>query len=118
MSKREVEKQPLILLPPPSSAASALATGIHDRHASLACITGVDHGRCRDDFEVLEAVKAGKWEWPSHVSVSDSAKEFVAALLVVDPLERLTCEQALKHPWMQVCYGTVCTAVLVLLYGR
>lgn len=58
--------------------------------------------RDRDDFEVLEAVKAGKWEWPKHVSVSDSAKEFVAALLVVDPLKRLTCEQALKHPWMQV----------------
>lgn len=47
-------------------------------------------------------MKAGKWEWPKHVSVSDSAKEFVAQLLVVDPLERLTCEQALKHPWMQV----------------
>ncbi|CAN0417308.1 unnamed protein product, partial [Hapterophycus canaliculatus] len=58
----------------------------------------------RDDFEVLEAVKAGKWEWPERVSssVSEGAKAFVADLLVVDPAQRLTCEQALKHPWMQV----------------
>ncbi|CBJ30826.1 calcium-dependent protein kinase [Ectocarpus siliculosus] len=55
----------------------------------------------RDDFEVLEAVKAGTWEWPEHVSVSEEAKAFVAGLLVVDPAQRLTCEQALKHRWMQ-----------------
>ncbi|CAM9226548.1 unnamed protein product [Scytosiphon promiscuus] len=57
----------------------------------------------RDDFEVLEAVKAGKWEWPERVSasVSEGAKAFVAGLLVVDPAQRLTCELALKHSWMQ-----------------
>ncbi|CAM9628102.1 unnamed protein product, partial [Laminaria digitata] len=55
----------------------------------------------RDDFEVLEAVKEGLWEWPQHVSVSPMAKAFVAGLLVVDPSDRLTCEQALNHCWMQ-----------------
>lgn len=56
----------------------------------------------RNDFEVLEAVKAGMWEWPEGVSVSNTAKSFVAGLLVVDPVERLSCDQALKHDWMQV----------------
>ena len=56
----------------------------------------------RDDFEVLEAVKSAKWEWPKHVSISRTGKAFVAGLLVVDPANRLTSEQALNHPWMQV----------------
>lgn len=51
---------------------------------------------------MLEAVKEGLWEWPQHVSVSPMAKAFVAGLLVVDPSDRLTCEQALNHCWMQV----------------
>ena len=51
---------------------------------------------------MLEAVKEGLWEWPEHVSVSPMAKAFVAGLLVVDPSNRLTCEQALNHCWMQV----------------
>lgn len=56
----------------------------------------------RDDFEVLEAVKAGKWEWPKNVAVSSTGKDFVSRLLVVDPTERLTGEEALDHRWMKV----------------
>lgn len=63
----------------------------------------------RNDFEVLEAVKAGKWEWPDHVSVSPTGKAFVDGLLIVDPAKRLNCEQALNHPWMQV--GIFCPCV-------
>lgn len=33
-------------------------------------------------------------------ALSDMAKEFVQALLEVDPLKRLTVDQALKHPWI------------------
>lgn len=54
----------------------------------------------RDDFEVLEAVKAGEWAWPEGVNVSSMANSFVANLLVVDPSARLTAEQALTHPWL------------------
>jgi serine/threonine protein kinase len=31
--------------------------------------------------------------------VSDLAKDFISKLLVVEPTERLTAEQALEHPW-------------------
>lgn len=59
-------------------------------------------GIYRNDFEVLETVKEGKWDWPDHVSVSLTGKAFVNSLLIVDPGKRLNCEQALNHPWMQV----------------
>ncbi len=35
--------------------------------------------------------------WPS---VSNLAKDFVERILTVDPSERLTAGQALKHPWI------------------
>ncbi|CAJ1343804.1 unnamed protein product [Effrenium voratum] len=37
-------------------------------------------------------------EWRS---VSESAKDFVRKLLVVDPAERMGADQALQHPWIQ-----------------
>lgn len=58
-------------------------------------------------------MKAGTWEWPEHVSVSEEAKAFVAGLLVVDPAQRLTCEQALKHRWMQVCFDSFAIVCIV-----
>ncbi|XP_059843840.1 serine/threonine-protein kinase Chk2 [Hypanus sabinus] len=35
------------------------------------------------------------------VNVSETAKDLVKKLLVVDPEKRLSTEEALKHPWMQ-----------------
>lgn len=40
------------------------------------------------------------------------AKAFVAGLLVVDPSDRLTCEQALNHCWMQVGDSRLSAALL------
>jgi len=34
--------------------------------------------------------------------VSEDAKDFIEALLNVDPQQRLTCEQALVHKWMRI----------------
>ena len=45
----------------------------------------------RGDFEFI----APYWD-----PVSDSAKDLVRKLLVVDPKQRLTAEQALQHEWM------------------
>ncbi|XP_068268561.1 serine/threonine-protein kinase Chk2 isoform X2 [Nyctibius grandis] len=36
--------------------------------------------------------------------VSDTALDLVKKLLVVDPSKRLTTEEALEHPWLQVMY--------------
>ena len=33
--------------------------------------------------------------------VSDSAKDFIAHLLLVDPSNRLTVSQVLEHPWLR-----------------
>lgn len=33
-------------------------------------------------------------------AVSDSAKDLISKLLVVDPKKRLTAEQVLEHPWV------------------
>lgn len=33
--------------------------------------------------------------------VSSTARDFVRACLTVDPAKRLTCEQALEHPWLR-----------------
>lgn len=38
-------------------------------------------------------------------SVSFRAKEFILALLKVDPDNRLTAEQALRHPWLAEAGG-------------
>ncbi|KAG7229801.1 hypothetical protein INR49_012450 [Caranx melampygus] len=49
----------------------------------------------RDATRVLQMVLDGPWP-----SVSNLAKDFVERILTVDPSERLTAGQALKHPWI------------------
>ncbi|KAK7878244.1 hypothetical protein WMY93_031153 [Mugilogobius chulae] len=41
--------------------------------------------------------RAHLYPWPS---VSHQAKDFISALLCVDPSSRLTADQALQHPWV------------------
>ena len=36
-------------------------------------------------------------EW---THISQDAKEFIKALIVVDPGQRMNCEEALAHPWL------------------
>lgn len=51
--------------------------------------------------------------------VSGSAKDLIDHLLVVDPVQRYTCEQVLNHPWMTNTIGedrfVVCVSVCCLL---
>lgn len=35
--------------------------------------------------------------------VSPEAKEFISKLLVVDPDDRMSADQALAHPWLRRC---------------
>lgn len=56
-----------------------------------------------DDAEVFESVRTGEFDFPSPEwdEISESAKDFVAALLQVDPDDRMTAADALRHSWFK-----------------
>lgn len=53
------------------------------------------------DKEICKKVRDGKYTMSSDAwdEVSDEAKDLVKKLLTYDPKKRLSCAQALKHPW-------------------
>ena len=44
-------------------------------------------------------------------AVSDSAKDLVQKMLVVDVCGRITADDALKHPWIQVTSVHLCVFI-------
>jgi serine/threonine protein kinase len=55
-----------------------------------------------DQNELFKRIKAGVYEFHAEYwsSVSEEAKDLIRKLLTVNPLERLTAQQALGHPWL------------------
>jgi len=55
-----------------------------------------------DQNELFKRIKAGVYEFHEEYwgGVSAEAKDLISKLLVVNPLERLTAQQALEHPWL------------------
>jgi len=54
------------------------------------------------DKEVLAKIRAGKVHWSSKFKrLSENAQDFVKALLVVNPNDRLDAQGALEHPWVK-----------------
>ena len=53
-----------------------------------------------DDFELFEQVKNGRYTFePQYWSrISESAKDLIRQLLVVNPPQRLTASKCLEHP--------------------
>ncbi|KCV72870.1 calcium/calmodulin-dependent protein kinase I [Fonticula alba] len=55
-----------------------------------------------DQATLFQTIMAGVFdfhvEYWSHIS--DSAKDLIRRLLTVDPAQRLTAEEALRHPWI------------------
>ena len=53
---------------------------------------------------LFKKIKAGVYEFHADYwrNVSPEAKDLISNLLVVSPLNRLTVDQALAHPWMRV----------------
>ncbi|XP_038605693.1 calcium/calmodulin-dependent protein kinase type 1G isoform X2 [Tachyglossus aculeatus] len=54
------------------------------------------------ESKLFEKIKEGYYEFESPFwdDISESAKDFICHLLEKDPMERYTCEKALRHPWI------------------
>ncbi|XP_055345151.1 calcium/calmodulin-dependent protein kinase type 1-like isoform X2 [Paramacrobiotus metropolitanus] len=53
-----------------------------------------------DDLLVKNAVGEYEFDSPDWDDISEAAMDFIQHLLCVDPTERMTCEEALSHPWI------------------
>ena len=59
------------------------------------------HPFARDtEIETLAAILAGKLVMPEAPATSEAARDLVRSLLVIDPSERQTASQCLRHPWL------------------
>ena len=61
------------------------------------------------DEATYALIKNGDWEFDSKVfeKISSECKDLISKLLVVNPKERLTASQALKHPWFKTQNDTI-----------
>eukprot|EP00727_Mastigamoeba_balamuthi_P014495 m51a1_g9670 putative dynein heavy chain axonemal (5182) ;mRNA; r:1243469-1265072 len=59
-----------------------------------------------DTEELRQSISAGRYEFPDEPYVSELARDFIERLLRVDPAERLTALQALRHPWLLLEHAT------------
>jgi calcium/calmodulin-dependent protein kinase I len=53
-------------------------------------------------IELFEKITHAKYEFPEPEwnYISDTAKDFIKKLLVLDPKDRMTADQALEHPFL------------------
>lgn len=58
-----------------------------------------------DNEAIMKKVEKGKYDISKGVwkSVSAEAKDLIKKLLTYDPVDRISAEEALKHPWIQDC---------------
>ncbi|KAI5105743.1 myosin light chain kinase, smooth muscle isoform X2 [Silurus meridionalis] len=60
------------------------------------------------DAETLALVTGATWEFdPEFDDITEEAKDFICKLLKKEKRERMSCEQALAHPWMAFSSGRV-----------
>lgn len=64
-------------------------------------VTGFPPFNGETTTEIFQSILAGRLRFPSSVPLSDSVKELIRKLLIMDPRARLTPEQALAHPWVK-----------------
>ncbi|XP_029292579.1 myosin light chain kinase, smooth muscle isoform X1 [Cottoperca gobio] len=65
-----------------------------------------------NDVETLSLVTAAQWEFDeeSFDEITDEAKDFISSLLNKDTRQRMSCEEALAHPWMAFDSGALATS--------
>ena len=57
-----------------------------------------------DDDKMQEQIKSANFIFPPALfgHISEEAQDLIKNLLVLEPEERLSSEQILRHPWLQV----------------
>jgi calcium-dependent protein kinase len=65
-------------------------------------LSGTPPFSMKDEEECQRNVMLGRYRMPDSrwEAISESAKDFVRKLLVVNPDDRMSADQALKHPWL------------------
>jgi len=55
-----------------------------------------------NEQEIFQKIMSAQYSFPSHLfgTISESAKDFISKIFVVDPKKRLTASDCLKHPWL------------------
>ncbi|XP_034016436.1 death-associated protein kinase 2 [Thalassophryne amazonica] len=84
---------------PLSTAADMWSTGV----IAYILLSGLSPFQGDTNEETLMNIVAVKYKFfPQHFSMtSDMAKDFIQKLLVKNPLDRLTAEECLHHPWIK-----------------
>lgn len=56
-----------------------------------------------DDMQLFELIKKGEYEYESPYwdEISQTAKDFIARLLTLNPKTRMSCKEGLQHPWIK-----------------
>jgi len=74
-----------------------------------------------NDLETFVNITEGGFDFEDEVwnEISDDAKDFIKKLMVKDKSKRMTIDEALEHPWLNVrfvycqcCFSLVCCFLL------
>ena len=68
-----------------------------------------------DRVRLREQIITADYVFPPQPKISEEARDLIQKLLVVDPEERLSSEQILRHPWLQV---TVVDGLCCIWWGN
>jgi len=65
-------------------------------------VTGYPPFNGHDHHQIFARIRRGHYSFPhpQDIPLSDSVKDLISKLLVMEPSKRLTAEEALKHPWI------------------
>lgn len=68
-------------------------------------LSGIHPFQLDDEEEMLCNIENAQWGWVGEAwkGISVEAKDLVSNLLHADPRKRLTADQALQHPWFNIC---------------
>ena len=50
--------------------------------------------------QIFHKIRMGKYRFSKDITLSPGVKDFIGKVLVMDPSQRMTAQQALEHPWI------------------